>query len=31
MAKREFKDVTFIPVGTVADLDNVLDKIQECL
>ena len=27
MAKREFPDVTFVPVGTREDLDNVLDKL----
>ena len=29
MAKREYPDVKFIPVGTVEDLDNLLDKIGE--
>lgn len=27
MAKREFPDVAFVPVGTREDLDNVLDKL----
>ena len=31
MAKREFPDVVFLPVGGVADLDNVLDKLGETL
>ncbi|MBT4292469.1 ACP S-malonyltransferase [bacterium] len=29
MARREFPDVTFIPVGTAEDLNNILDKLNE--
>ena len=29
MAKREFPDVEFVPVGTREDLDNVLDKLAQ--
>jgi len=29
MAKREFPDVQFVPVGTREDLDNVLDKLAQ--
>jgi [acyl-carrier-protein] S-malonyltransferase len=31
MAKREFPHITFIPVGTAADLDTVLDRLGELL
>jgi len=31
MARREHPDVTFLPIGTVADLDTVLDRIGEIL
>jgi malonyl CoA-acyl carrier protein transacylase len=31
LAKREYPDVTFLPVGTLEDLDNVLDKLSELL
>ncbi len=29
MARREFPDVEFIPVGTAEDLNNILDKLNE--
>jgi len=31
MARREYPDVTFLPVGTVADLDATLEKIDDIL
>ena len=31
MARREFPDVTFLPVGTAADLEAVLDRLGELL
>ncbi len=31
MARREFPDVTFLPVGTADDLDTVLDRLGELL
>jgi [acyl-carrier-protein] S-malonyltransferase len=29
MARREFPEVTFIPVGTAEDLNNILDKLKD--
>jgi hypothetical protein len=29
MAKREFPEVTFIPVGNRSDLETVLDKLGQ--
>ncbi len=31
MARREHPDITFLPVGTAADLDTVLDRLAELL
>lgn len=31
MARREFPDVVFLPVGTAEDLDTVLDRLRELL